>query len=449
MILCCHLRSSKRGERSGGKSEGAQLPGKAKPPHPSGDVKSPAPKVANLRSIPPLHTERVYDLRRGNNCSDSLYAVLPAFADQTISAIEHCASPLLDGYSHHAQTFLAEAPRSRGEYALEFLVLGLVLSHYETAAKKTPRWIVEIARELTFARERSLTAKPLVDWARAGLARYSVASHVGQKSKRRGSAIERLACLADWLQSTGEFKQEAMRLNNWRSYLAGLSPQKATHWLRVAVDFFQGFERNAEQALGAYTRGVASYLAREHDHWRWREDLLMCGKPAVEYHLNMVAAEIINRGLRDDYARTQQRILLLPTCMRGWRSRDCKAHIDGVDVTCASCDPDCAVNHITREMRTHGIAVYIVPHSGGFSRWLARWQHTGVGITAVACVLNILPGGFEMRERGIAAQCLPLDFPGCRKHWHPKGFPTAVNETRLIQIATAQANPALMSQDGA
>ena len=282
---------------------------------------------------------------------------------------------------------------------------------------------------------------PVIPWRRAS----------AKNRKKCGSAIERLAQLADWLQSTGEFKQEAIRLNNWRSYLAGLSPQKATYWLRVAVDLFQQFEREADHAFGAYTRGVAPFLAREHDHWRWREDLLMCGKPAVEYHLNLLAAEIMNRGLREDYARTAQKILLVPTCMRGVHNSDCKAHTDGVDITCTACDPDCAVNRLTRTMREKGIAVYLVPHASGFSRWLTRWQSTGVGVTAVACALNITPGGLEMRERNIAAQCLPLDFPGCRKHWNPQGFPTAVNEKRLVQIATAarDACPALMSQDGA
>jgi len=36
-----------------------------------------------------------------------------------------------------------------------------------------------------------------------------------------------------------------------------------------------------------------------------------------------------------------------------------------------------------------------------------------------------------MRKRGIAAQCLPLDLPGSRKHWDPVGISTAVNEPRL------------------
>ncbi|MGC1422996.1 MAG: DUF116 domain-containing protein, partial [Terracidiphilus sp.] len=409
--------------------------------HASGPINPQALPVTSGARIttPPSHLGYVYDLRRGNSCSDGFYATLPAFADQILTLIDYRAAPLIDGYTRHVTEFLTESPRSRGEYALEFLMLGMLLSRYECAAQNTPPWVVEVARELAVARERSFKAKPVVEWVRAGLARYSLAPRAG-KSGKRYSAVERMARLADWLQSTGEFKEEARRLNNWQSYMAALSPQKATYWLRSSIELFQEFERQADRILGAYTRGVASFVNREHSRLRWREDLLMCGKPAVEYHLNMFAAEVMNRGLREDFARTAQKILLVPACMRGWHSGNCKANIDGVDISCTACDPECSVNRITRQMREHGIAVYIVPHSTGFSRWLARWQHTGAGVTAVACALNILPGGFEMRERGIAAQCLPLDFPGCRKHWDANGFPTGVNEARLVQIATADAN---------
>jgi len=83
------------------------------------------------------------------------------------------------------------------------------------------------------------------------------------------------------------------------------------------------------------------------------------------------------------------------------------------------------------------VKVYLVPHSSGFSRWLDRWQRDkGIGVTAVACMLNILEGGYEMRARGIPSQCLPLDYPGCRKHWDRKGISTALNEERLAQLVT-------------
>jgi hypothetical protein len=49
-----------------------------------------------------------------------------------------------------------------------------------------------------------------------------------------------------------------------------------------------------------------------------------------------------------------------------------------------------------------------------------RWREDLLmcGKPAVEYQLNMgVTGGFEMRQRGSASQCLPLDFPGCRKHW--------------------------------
>ena len=93
-------------------------------------------------------------------------------------------------------------------------------------------------------------------------------------------------------------------------------------------------------------------------------------------------------------------------------------------------------------MKSLGVTVYLVPHSTGFSRWLERWQRVpGCGVTAVACLLNILPGGYEMRARGIASQCVPLDYPGCQKHWRRKGIVTSLNEDRLVQIVQTVASP--------
>ncbi len=39
-----------------------------------------------------------------------------------------------------------------------------------------------------------------------------------------------------------------------------------------------------------------------------------------------------------------------------------------------------------------------------------------------------------MRELNIPSQCVPLDFCGCKKHWHNEGIPTKLNLSRLLQI---------------
>jgi hypothetical protein len=411
-----------------------RVPGETNPPPPNRHG-TPFPVEAQ----PPIRPEAkvhplVYDLRRGNHNSDGFYDQVGSFSDEILAIVDARAGSLLDHYSRHAQEFLCETPRSRGEYAIDLLTLGMALRRYEGAAQITSRWIVEFARELVLKRSKIQHFKPLADWLRGGIARYVLAPKVKHKAKKHGGAVERIARLVDWLNATGEYEPEAMRLNNWRSYLSELKPDKATYWLRVAVDVFDLFEDEAAVRLSAYTRGVEAYLRREHAKWSWRKDLFLCAKPEVEYHLNILAAEIMNRGMREDFERTAKKIVLVPTCMRGKQNLECKAHVAGVDIACAACDPDCTVNHLTRRMRVLGATVYMVPHASGFSRWLQRWQASGAGVTAVACLLNIMPGGYEMRQLGIASQCVPLDYPGCRKHWDPIGIPTAVNEERLVQL---------------
>jgi hypothetical protein len=377
----------------------------------------------------------VYDLKQNGGSSDGFYAATSGLADEAVAAVERAAGRLLDGYQSHVRESLLESSRSRGEYAIELLTLGMVLHRYEGAAEQTAGCVVECARLLVRARGRSGIAKPFLDWIRGGIARYIFAPAVEYGARKTGSADGRLVRLVGWLEATGEFKQETKRLRNWCSYLAQLSPEQATHWLRVAEESFEQFAWDAAETLGCYTQNVAAFVKREQLQPLWREDLLFRSRTAAEYHLNMVAAEVMNRGLRKDFALTQQRVVLVPTCMREEHASGCRARVDGVDMTCTGCNPECMVNRITRRMRANGIAVYMVPHASGFSRVLSRWERSGAGVAAVACFLNILPGGYEMRERHIASQCVPLDFPGCRKHWDERGFPTAVNEERLVQIA--------------
>jgi hypothetical protein len=280
----------------------------------------------------------------------------------------------------------------------------------------------------------------VTDLARAAFCRFFLAPGIGRKAEPGACSLRRLSRLIDWLQATGEFEQEVRRLHNWRSFLKALAIEDARRWIEVSVELFDWFEHEAAVALGKYTTGVEEFLSTEHAHRGIREDQVFCGRPAVEYHLAMVATEIMNRGLREQFEKMRKRVVLVPACMRGKSANACQARVFGVDITCAGCDPSCAINRITRRMRDLGATVYMVPHSTGFSRWLERWQREpDTGVVATACLLNILPGGYEMRARRIPSQCVPLDYPGCQKHWRREKLPTGLNEERLVRIASSTA----------
>ena len=389
----------------------------------------------------------VYNLRNGSSDSNAFYAEIATFAEKIVARIDDHAGPILDGYCHHLRDYNEEAPRSRGEYVVEFLTLGMTLRRYEAAAQATSGWVVTLAQFLILLRRHMPIFKAPADWLRAELSRHFffpaiqgtqecepfTRSDVEQPGAWSPSA--RLSRLIRWLRATSEYEQEALRLRNWRNYLATLTPEDASHCMSAAVESFDDFAAEAASRLGTFTEGVKRFLSGEYARRGCREDQILCGRPPVEYHLNMLAADVMNRGLQDSFERTTRKVVLVPACMRGTKAETCKARTRGVDMTCMACDPDCAVNRITQRMRKLGVSVFLVPHSSGFSRWLDRWEREpGVGVTAVACMLNILPGGYDMRSRRIASQCLPLDYPGCKKHWDPEGSPTAINEDRLVQI---------------
>lgn len=389
-----------------------------------------APVIASRTSRGPL----IYDLRIQPSGSQGYTADVAVFSERVIREIELRAGDALDGYCAFVRNILGEASRSRGEYALEMLTLGMVVELYVDAAATTPGWAVALAAGLLWLRHRSQTLKPVADLARASILRARRPLPTGNPLPVKFDSLPRLL---RWLRATGEFDQEAVRLAHWQAYLATLPPPEANHTLQQSLSIFRWFAGEAAPTLGPYTEGVAAFLAGPYSRRGVREDQLFCAKRPVEYHLGMVAADVMNRGLRPHFDQTARKALLVPTCMRGAHAATCRARSRGLDIVCTGCDPDCAVHRITRRMRAYGVPVYLVPHATGFSRWLKRWQsEPDVGVVAVACILNILPGGYEMRARSIPSQCVPLDHPGCDKHWCTPRIPTSVDESRLVQIVT-------------
>jgi hypothetical protein len=384
-----------------------------------------------------------YDLRLDGGSSQRFYADVAAFSARVVAEIENRGAAALDGYTRYVTDTLHEVFRSRGEYGLELLTLGMALRLYSGVAAATSRWVIDLAGDLYRLRRRVPRIKPAIDFTRAGLFELFLRRKLRASRRAAGpgsqatSSYAALPRLITWLRATGEFEQETRRLENWRSYLGQLPPGEAERCVALSLNLFDWFAHEAEGALGIYTTGVTRFLETTYAARFWREDQIFCGRLPVEYHLGMVAAEVMNGGLRDEFERRAKKVLLVPTCMRGARSDTCKAVVRGLDIRCAACDPDCAINRITKRMRAEGVQVFMVPHSTGFSRWLERWQNDPtVGVGAVACMMNILAGGYEMRARGIASQCVPLDYPGCKKHWTRDGVPTAANEERLVQIVT-------------
>ena len=86
-------------------------------------------------------------------------------------------------------------------------------------------------------------------------------------------------------------------------------------------------------------------------------------------------------------------------------------------------------------MSKQGITAYLIPHSSDFSRFLVKWKdNRDTSLIGVACVLNLIAGGYEMKRLNIPSQCVFLDYCGCKKHWDKDGIATSLNVNQVKRI---------------
>ena len=347
-------------------------------------------------------------------------------ADRFAEEAETRMGELLDMHMAFASSGVEETLRSRGEYAIELLSFGLLREEYGELAMRTDAATLLRLGDLWRIRSEDPSRKRQADAERGEI-------FLGMlRSDRSGVGPVDDEKLVDWLEATGEFVQEALRMRLW---LASAQVYGEQEFQRATSDFAGWFAPMAKSSLGAWTRGVAAFRAYVLGIARAREDLFLVTRSESLYHLNMVGSEIMNRGFLPGYLERPDRVVLVPGCMRARDDASCRARRDGLDISCTRCHPDCEVAALDRLAEERGFRVFVVPHASTFTAWLRHWRkEPNASLVAVACPLHLVTGGYEMRALGLEAQCVLLQYSGCQRHWDPKGVPTRLDRGRLLEV---------------
>ncbi len=375
-----------------------------------------------------------YSLREYNELashSSAFYEKADAFADQVLLQAEVAG---IEGIARQRSDEVLE------ELVFDLLLLGVLWNSYQKNAVGFPRQLSGIYRSLFQLRKRYPFVKPLIDKLRGWLTFVLVRQ---ADAVPQGLSLTALEKLLVWLEATCEYRQETKHLRRWQQCF--LQQSKAEENLEKIVEFATWFERESAEKLGSFTQRVDLFLTGAAKNYHWREDAIFCGRKRVEYHLNMVGATIMNRTFRHRFQQAAQKVVLLPLCMNTRQNGGCQAKQETRGWVCGRCTPKCRICQITQIGEKEGFEVLLVPHSSGFTRWLEQWRDQDqCGVVAVACVLNLLAGGYEMKSLCIPAQCVFLDYCGCQKHWRHEGIATDIDEGRLLQIVRSQSDCIVM-----
>jgi hypothetical protein len=94
------------------------------------------------------------------------------------------------------------------------------------------------------------------------------------------------------------------------------------------------------------------------------------------------------------------------------------------------------VHQVTKLGDKYGFAVFMLPDElAVFSAPTASpGGRDDMGIVGISCVLTNAAGGWKAHRLGIPAQGVPLDYCGCRWHWHKEGIATDINLHQLLGV---------------
>lgn len=368
-----------------------------------------------------------YFLCESNESSTEFYKKNLNFSKKVLNKLEGNFSNDINDYMNYINKNNMEQLRSKSEYLLEILMIGVFWKEHVNKAislSKIPR---NILIKLSTLREKE-SIKKIVDINR-GLLEYLFLNR--RSNDKVKISLENYKKLVNYLKACGDYKEEAKRLEVWISYFFSLNKNKVEKILTSYLEFARYFEDISQEVLGIYTKNVNLFLKNIDKKYKYREDFLFCSRKEVEYHLNMVGAQIMNEAYRKEFLKTKEKRLLLPSCMRIKDEKNCKAIKTEEGYICNSCSKNCNVNKYDKLGKKYNFQVYIIPHESSISV-KNKIKDGHIGIIGVACVLNLISGGLKAKNLGFVPQCVFLDYCGCKDHWHDKGIITDINMSYLL-----------------
>jgi len=378
-----------------------------------------------------------YSLRDDQKRSDQFYEVLAIFTDELLARAERSLGSKVKDFQAFIRQTRREEVRTAPEYTFELLTLGVLWRVYGTEAVGLAETPLRVLNGLVRLRERVVWLKPPVDLLRGLLGALFLDAKYFHPKNGVAPSLVNLDKFLQWMAATGDFRDELKRLKQWRDFLASQVHGVLVEDLEAILAFARWFENRSLEVLGRYTPNVEQFLTETHPGYRFREDAFFCGRRRVEYHMNMVGTEIMNRAFQPQFAQTRRKVVLLPPCMKAKMNEGCEAVETPYGELCQACTPSCRVHQVTKLGEKKGFAVFVLPHElSVFSGGKMKVNNGNeVGVVGISCPLTNVTGGWETKDLGIPAQGVLLDYCGCSWHWDlDQGISTDINLKRLQQV---------------
>lgn len=383
-----------------------------------------------------------YTLKGGYKDSDYFYKVLREYKEEVIAEAEKVLDTTVRQYMSYVKNKDESKLLSKGEYILELLCLGtfyLIYSEFASNMKVIP---AKLLKPISNLRKHNSIMKTGIDFLRGIMFTLFLHTLPTDNHISPECSVNKLKKLIQWMDASGEFYYESKRIKGWYGYLISCDQKVAADMLASIIAYAGWFRERSEEVLGTYTQNIETFFKSKLPNHRWKEDIIFCSRRKTEYYLNMIGAQIMNDAFRKGFESCSKKLVVVPACMRlhalkkDRQNARCMSDAGVKAYTCKRCSNECNINKLTSLGYKHGFEVLVVPHESSLSENGGKLSNidSDTGVVGVSCVLNLISGGWMLQDMGIAAQCVILDYCGCRNHWDEVGFPTEINIKQLMRV---------------
>jgi len=383
-----------------------------------------------------------YTLKSRYTDSSDFYKVIKEFKEEVVTEADKVLDTAIEGYMSYVKNKDESKLLSRDEYILELLCLGTFYNIYGKSALNMNVIPGKLLKCLSNLRRHSSTIKTGIDFLRGIMFTLFLHKNYADDKISPDCSVSQLKKLIQWMDASGEIFYESKRIKGWYRYLSTCGKKSAADILASIIMYAQWFRERSQEVLGIYTQNIETFFkSRLSDH-RWKEDIIFCGRQRTEYHLNMIGAQIMNDAFRKRFVNCSKKLVVVPACMRLYAAINqgsntgCMSDAGGKAYSCKRCTNECNISKLTSLSHKYGFEVLVIPHESSLVQSGSKLSNidSDTGVVGVSCVLNLISGGWMLQDMGIAAQCVILDYCGCRNHWDDRGFPTEINVEQLMRI---------------
>ncbi|MEF9991981.1 MAG: hypothetical protein RRZ84_05280 [Romboutsia sp.] len=296
-----------------------------------------------------------------------------------------------------------EILRSKEEYGLELLLIGVLFEEYIDNIRNLKFFTGEIFIILNKLREKYGKYQFIVNEAREKLATSIL---MRKKHINKDISMEDFILLIKWLEASGDFKEEIIRFKNWKLFLDNKGKYYANDMLIYCKILSSQFYDISKIHLGKYISCVNNHLEKCKESHKNNEDILYCGKGEIQYLFNMISGEILNGVYRYSFLLSKEKVAFLSSCI-GKINKDCLS-----------------IKY------KNGLELFALPHNIN----LNSSDYENSGAINITCVVNIYSDELKFIRLKLIPQYLLLDNCGCNNHFCRENIMTNINITKLNSI---------------